>query len=121
MTLLGYPPEHPDRAIARKSVEKLLVVKDDEAYCQPCVSPVWDTALVAHALLETRDDRAEAAVARGLEWLKPLQVLDVKGDWAGGKARCASGRLGLPVPQRPLSRSGRHRRGGDGDGPGREH
>ena len=28
------------------------------------------------------DERAEAAVARGLEWLKPLQVLDVKGDWA---------------------------------------
>ena len=57
-TLLGYPPDHPDRAIARQSVEKLLVVKDDEAYCQPCVSPVWDTALVAHALLETKDERA---------------------------------------------------------------
>ena len=28
------------------------------------------------------DERANAAVARGLEWLKPLQVLDVKGDWA---------------------------------------
>ena len=60
-------------------------IKDDEAYCQPCVSPVWDTALVAHALLEARDDRADAAVARGLEWLKPLQVLDVKGDWAEEK------------------------------------
>ncbi len=83
--LMGYPPEHPDRAIARKSVENLLVVKDDEAYCQPCVSPVWDTALVAHALLETRDPTAEKAVARGLAWLKPLQVLDVKGDWAEEK------------------------------------
>ncbi len=39
--LLGYSPDYPDRAIARKSVELLLVVKDDEAYCQPCVSPVW--------------------------------------------------------------------------------
>ena len=83
--VLGYPPEHPDRAIARKSVEKLLVIKEDEAYCQPCVSPVWDTALVAHALLETSDAHAEAAAARGLEWLKPLQVLDVKGDWAEEK------------------------------------
>jgi squalene-hopene/tetraprenyl-beta-curcumene cyclase len=82
---LGYPPEHPDRAIARLSVEKLLIVRDTEAYCQPCVSPVWDTALVAHALLETGEARAEAAVARGLEWLKPLQVLDVKGDWAEEK------------------------------------
>lgn len=83
--VLGYPPDHLDRAIARKSVENLLVIKDHEAYCQPCVSPVWDTALVAHALLETKDARAEAAAERGLEWLKPLQVLDVKGDWAGEK------------------------------------
>ena len=83
--VLGYAPDHPDRAIARTSVEKLLVVKDDEAYCQPCVSPVWDTALVAHALLETKDATAGSAVARGLEWLKPLQVLDVKGDWAEEK------------------------------------
>ena len=26
--VLGYPPDHPDRAIARKSVENLLVIKD---------------------------------------------------------------------------------------------
>ena len=51
--VLGYAPDHPDRAIARKSVENLLIVKEHEAYCQPCVSPVWDTALVAHALMET--------------------------------------------------------------------
>ncbi len=42
-----------ERAAARDSVDKLVVVGDDEAYCQPCVSPVWDTALVCHALLET--------------------------------------------------------------------
>ena len=83
--VLGYAPSHPDRAIARASVEKLLVVKDHEAYCQPCVSPVWDTALVAHALLETKDAKAEAAAVRGLEWLAPLQVLEVKGDWAEEK------------------------------------
>jgi len=82
---LGYAPEHPDRAIARLSVEKLLVVKPEEAYCQPCVSPVWDTALVAHALLETKDAKAEAAAVRGLEWLAPLQVLDLKGAWAEAK------------------------------------
>jgi len=83
--VLGCPPTHRDRAIARLSVEKLLVVKDHEAYCQPCVSPVWDTALVAHALMETKDAKAEAAAARALEWLAPLQVLEVKGDWAEEK------------------------------------
>jgi squalene-hopene/tetraprenyl-beta-curcumene cyclase len=80
--VLGYPQDHPARAIARKSVEKLLVVKEDEAYCQPCVSPVWDTALAAHAMLETRDPAAEARAEKALAWLKPLQVLDVEGDWA---------------------------------------
>jgi squalene-hopene/tetraprenyl-beta-curcumene cyclase len=83
--VLGYPADHPDYAIARKSVDLLLVVKEDEAYCQPCVSPVWDTALVAHALFESRDERAHAAALRGLDWLRPLQVLDVKGDWAEEK------------------------------------
>jgi squalene-hopene/tetraprenyl-beta-curcumene cyclase len=78
--VLGYAPDHPERAVARLSVEKLLVVHEDEAYCQPCVSPVWDTALAAHAMMEA--EGAEAAVGRALEWLKPLQVLDVKGDWA---------------------------------------
>ena len=80
--VLGYAEDHPARAIARKSVEKLLVIKEDEAYCQPCVSPVWDTALAAHAMLETGEPEAEALAEKALAWLKPLQVLDVEGDWA---------------------------------------
>jgi squalene-hopene/tetraprenyl-beta-curcumene cyclase len=82
--VLGYAPEHPHRAIARKSLDKLLIVDpadDGEAYCQPCLSPVWDTSLAAHALLETGMPKARAAVTRGLEWLRPLQILDVRGDW----------------------------------------
>src|SRR5215831_16914098 len=49
---LGYPPEHPERATARRAIDKLVVVREHEAYCQPCVSPVWDTALVSHAMME---------------------------------------------------------------------
>jgi squalene-hopene/tetraprenyl-beta-curcumene cyclase len=79
---LGYPPSHPDRALARRSVEKLLVIRDREAYCQPCVSPVWDTALAAHALMEVGGSLATDASRRGLDWLLPLQECDVKGDWA---------------------------------------
>ncbi|MDO7843049.1 squalene--hopene cyclase [Sphingomonas immobilis] len=79
---LGYAEDHPHRAIARKSVENLLVVKEDEAYCQPCVSPVWDTALAAHAMLEAGGEDNEARADAALAWLKPLQVLDVRGDWA---------------------------------------
>jgi squalene-hopene/tetraprenyl-beta-curcumene cyclase len=79
---LGYPPDHPHLVTARRSIERLLVLKPDEAYCQPCVSPVWDTALAAHALLEAGDVKSVDGARAGLAWLGPLQVLDVKGDWA---------------------------------------
>ncbi|WP_408585566.1 squalene--hopene cyclase [Paraburkholderia bannensis] len=79
--VLGYPADHPHRAIARQSVEKLVTIHADEAYVQPCLSPIWDTSLAAHALIETGDARAHEAARRGLEWLVPLQILDVRGDW----------------------------------------
>jgi squalene-hopene/tetraprenyl-beta-curcumene cyclase len=78
---LGYAADHPERAIARKAIEKLLVAREGETYCQPCVSPVWDTALVCHALLEAGGTETRARVERALNWLEPLQVLDIKGDW----------------------------------------
>ena len=79
--VIGDPKNDAYRKLARASIEKLLVIKEDEAYCQPCVSPVWDTGLVAHTLLETGDAQAVDAAERGLEWLVPKQVLDVRGDW----------------------------------------
>jgi len=89
--VLGYREDHPVRAIARKSVENLLVIKEDEAYCQPCVSPVWDTALAAHAMLEAGGDANIASADAALGWLKPRQVLDVAGDWAEERPGVRSG------------------------------
>jgi len=79
---LGYPRTNPDAMMARASIQKLLVIKNDEAYCQPCVSPVWDTALTCHALMEVGGDEANKCADRGLAWLEPLQILDTVGDWA---------------------------------------
>jgi squalene-hopene/tetraprenyl-beta-curcumene cyclase len=79
--VLGHPEDDPRRAMARQSVEKLLAVHEHEAYCQPCVSPIWDTGLVCHALLEAGGGQAAAQVKSGLDWLVPQQILDVRGDW----------------------------------------
>jgi squalene-hopene/tetraprenyl-beta-curcumene cyclase len=78
---LGYPLDHPARVTARESIERLLVIKDDEAYCQPCVSPVWDSALAAHTMIEAGTEADLDAVRGSLDWLLPRQVLDVEGDW----------------------------------------
>ena len=79
---LGKPADYPSRAITRRALERLLVIREDEAYCQPCVSPVWDTSLTCHAMFEAGDKEALSSARQALDWLKPKQVLDVKGDWA---------------------------------------
>jgi squalene-hopene/tetraprenyl-beta-curcumene cyclase len=78
-------------AIARGSIDRLLIIHDHEAYCQPCMSPIWDTALTCHALLEMGGDDAQASALRGLDWLVPNQVLDVVGDWAARRPHVRPG------------------------------
>jgi len=79
---LGKGPDFPPRAVTRKGIDKLLVIGEHEAYCQPCVSPVWDTALTCHALAEAGGEETLEKMKQGLDWLTPRQVLDLKGDWA---------------------------------------
>ncbi|MBE7211977.1 MAG: squalene--hopene cyclase [Gluconacetobacter diazotrophicus] len=88
---MGVPPEDERAATAWESVRRLIVEQGDEAYCQPCVSPVWDTGLAGHAMAEAANAAAgqeevresvEAGLDAAAAWLRPLQVLDVKGDWA---------------------------------------
>ena len=88
---LGYPRDDPRVVRARRSLDKLLVVREDEAYCQPCLSPVWDTALAAHALLEAGDEESRNRAREALAWLKPLQVLDLVGDWVAQRPEAPPG------------------------------
>ena len=82
MVLLGYPSDHPHRVTAKRALEKLLVIEGASAYCQPCVSPVWDTALAGLAMQETGGSAAEDSANRALDWLKARQLSDdAPGDW----------------------------------------
>ncbi len=82
MASLGYGPEHADRKTAMEAIDRLLVRRHGEAYCQPCVSPVWDTALTMYALAEAGSPGSGAAAARAAAWLRTRQVTDIVGDWA---------------------------------------
>ncbi|HEY0746143.1 MAG TPA: squalene--hopene cyclase [Steroidobacteraceae bacterium] len=81
MVVLGYPPDDPRRVTAKRALQKLLVVGPTSAYCQPCVSPIWDTALACLAMQEAGDETSRDASVRALDWLKTKQLLDEPGDW----------------------------------------
>lgn len=85
MDYLGIPADNERRQIARAAIDKLLVVKGDTAYCQPCVSPVWDTGLAVLALQEVerhgRDPHSGQSIKTALDWLARKQLRDEPGDW----------------------------------------
>ncbi len=87
----GYAPDHPLRRDALIAIQKLLLVGDDEAYCQPCVSPIWDTGLVCLALLAVDREGTKEAVNRGLAWMRDRQLLDEPGDWRDSRPNLPGG------------------------------
>jgi len=89
--LLGYADDHPYRIKTKKAIEDLLVIQDHSAYCQPCVSPVWDTALACLALQEADYDGTSNEVYTALDWLKDRQLSDQPGDWRDNRPTLEGG------------------------------
>ena len=88
---LEYPKDHPDYVICRQAIDKLLVLRDDWGYCQPCLSPVWDTGLAAHAMLESGLTKDDPILAKANEWLLGRQIFEVLGDWAANRGHVRPG------------------------------
>jgi len=81
LLLLGYDADHELVTKTRRAIEDLLIIDEDSAYCQPCVSPVWDTGLACLALLEESHHRNSEPLGHALEWLRGRQLQDEAGDW----------------------------------------
>jgi squalene-hopene/tetraprenyl-beta-curcumene cyclase len=78
---LGYDD---DSAEVRYNFEQLdaLVLEDDRgARLQPCLSPVWDTAIALRALAVSGHGLTDAAAAKAVDWLLEKEVTR-EGDWA---------------------------------------
>jgi squalene-hopene/tetraprenyl-beta-curcumene cyclase len=97
LLLLGMPKDHELIVTARKAIDKLLVINEHDAYCQPCLSPVWDTALAALALqevdkgLDATNPLTNQALTSAYDWLKSKQLSDEPGDWRISKPDLAGG------------------------------
>ena len=91
LMLLGFPKDHEYVVTARKAIDKLLVVSEDSAFCQPCVSPVWDTALAALALQEADKTGNAKNLTNAYNWLKSVQLSDEPGDWRVSRPNLSGG------------------------------
>ena len=88
---LGHGRDDPRYADALRAIRKLLVAEEPETFCQPCRSPVWDTALSTLALMEAGGADNEAAAERASSWLLDQQIVDLRGDWARARPNLAPG------------------------------
>lgn len=77
---LHYSVDHPLYAKARHDFEELFVDDPQDFRIQPCLSPVWDTAINVIALAESGLDPAHVSLQRAAAWLTSKEVR-VRGDW----------------------------------------
>ena len=78
--LLGYPKDHPACVKGMEAVDRFMLEKDGRLWMQACVSPLWDTAICANALLDSGLPSDHPALVRAGEWIISKQVT-TRGDW----------------------------------------
>jgi len=78
---LGYRNDHPVILKAFEAVRELIWDQGDSILYQPCVSPNWDTALAAKALLDSGIAPDHPAIRESAKWLIDHQIFK-KGDWS---------------------------------------
>jgi squalene-hopene/tetraprenyl-beta-curcumene cyclase len=78
---LGYPDDDPLLTKAITDFEGLFVDDPEDFRIQPCLSPVWDTAINIVALAESGLDPMSAPLQAAYRWMESKEVR-VRHDWA---------------------------------------
>src|SRR5207253_293386 len=78
---LGVPEDDPEFRWALQQLDDLMIPEDDTLRLQPCVSPVWDTALTLIGLADAGIPPRAEAVRAGVDWLVAKEVRR-PGDWS---------------------------------------
>jgi squalene-hopene/tetraprenyl-beta-curcumene cyclase len=77
---LNYSPTDPIIERGLKAIDNFALQTADQYWVQPCISPVWDTALVMRALVDSGMSPDHPDLAKAGNWLIEKQILDY-GDW----------------------------------------
>jgi squalene-hopene/tetraprenyl-beta-curcumene cyclase len=77
---LNYKPSDPEVVRGLKAVDDFTIQSENSYSVQPCVSPVWDTAWVVRAMVESGIKPDHPDLIKAGQWLIDKQILDY-GDW----------------------------------------
>jgi squalene-hopene/tetraprenyl-beta-curcumene cyclase len=77
---LGYPDDHPQIVRARRELKKLEHEDADRVWIEPCLSPVWDTAITSMVLAESGLDPNHPSMVKAARWLMTKEIR-FRGDW----------------------------------------
>ena len=77
---LGYAMDHPVMKKGFAAFERYAIEEGDTWRVQACISPVWDTALVSIALLDSGIAPDDPAMKQAGRWLVKEQIVTA-GDW----------------------------------------
>ena len=80
LRVLGYSKEHPMYKKAAQDFAGLFVDDPEDFRIQPCLSPVWDTAINVISLAESGLPTDDPALRRAAKWLLEKEVR-IRGDW----------------------------------------
>ncbi|MHB8525252.1 MAG: squalene--hopene cyclase [Candidatus Acidiferrales bacterium] len=80
MLAMGYPANDPLVARELGWISGYEIEEDETLRMQPCISPVWDTAIAMVSLEEAGVDRSHPALQSAARWLLDHQILG-PGDW----------------------------------------
>ncbi|WP_448526668.1 squalene--hopene cyclase [Parathermosynechococcus lividus] len=89
LRVLNYAVDDPIVQRGMAAVDRFAIETETEYRVQPCVSPVWDTALVMRAMVDSGMAADHPALVKAGEWLLSKQILDY-GDW------CVKNKTGQP-------------------------
>ncbi|WP_341528098.1 squalene--hopene cyclase [Nostoc sp. UHCC 0302] len=78
---LGYDSSDPIVERGLQAIDNFAIETEDTYRVQACISPIWDTAWVIRALVDSGFAPDHPAVVQAGEWLLQKQILSY-GDWA---------------------------------------
>jgi squalene-hopene/tetraprenyl-beta-curcumene cyclase len=78
---LGYSKTNPVYAKAEQDFARLFVDDPEDFRIQPCLSPIWDTAINIISLVESGVAPDDPNLQKAAEWLVNKEVR-IRGDWS---------------------------------------